>query len=93
MSQKFKVGDRVRRVKNDYRGMKIGDVSKIVSIDRAWIELEDYKGEHKMENFELVEKTLEELEILIPFWSVPIIEPLLMILPSIELTLRIDKPA
>lgn len=54
---KFKVGDKVRRIKESHMGMGKGDTAKII----GWgcldtVKLDVFDGEHSKENLELVEE-------------------------------------
>lgn len=59
----FKVGDRVRRIKDSYFDMKPGDTDTITSvrIKTPTLELKKHGTGHSSYNFELVEPTLQEL--------------------------------
>lgn len=52
---KFKVGDRVKRIASAHEGMKVGDVAVVKSIVDEWnLHLEGYSFAHDPQNFELV---------------------------------------
>ena len=55
MANKFKVGDKVRRVKDEWYGMRVGDVDtiKYISSDLT-ISLHKYGSGHSSRSFELV---------------------------------------
>jgi len=54
--EKFKVGDRVRRIKGKHRGMSIGDEAKVMEVSGSHVYLEEYNDGHDPENLELIEE-------------------------------------
>lgn len=54
MSNKFKVGDRVRRVYGNYGDMSAGDEDIVVECSGSCLELEKFGGGHAQSSFELV---------------------------------------
>lgn len=54
---KFKIGDKVLRIKDKHNGMNIGDIGTVTIISTIAIELKEYSGSHNIENFELVEES------------------------------------
>jgi hypothetical protein len=55
MDSKFKVGDKVRRVKNSWVGMKPGDIGTIKRISWDHLYFKEFVGGHDIDYFELVE--------------------------------------
>jgi hypothetical protein len=62
--EKFKVGDKVRRLKNEFGKMKPGNIGTIKSIEnKIDIKLIEFDGEHDVRNFELVQSSEPVYEI------------------------------
>lgn len=62
---KFKIGDRVRRIKGarSHISKKEGEIFTIVSIDKDGDIKDEKNMNHFKENLELAEKTLDDLEV------------------------------
>lgn len=55
----FKVGDKVRRIANEYNGMKVGDIGTVKQDERVGhVLLHEYGLAHDVRYLELVESTL-----------------------------------
>ena len=61
MENTFKVGDKVRRIKDAFCDMKTGDTDIITFIRLNALDLRKYGCGHASYNFELVEPTLQDL--------------------------------
>jgi hypothetical protein len=55
MDSKFKVGDKVRRIKDSWADMKPGDIGTIEKLDYAHLYFKEFDGGHDIDYFELVE--------------------------------------
>jgi hypothetical protein len=54
----FKIGDKVRRIRDSFGGMETGDVATVSGVlNTGDLQLIEYSGNHSVFNFELVKKT------------------------------------
>ena len=54
MVNKFKVGDKVKRINQQWRGMKIGDTGIIINNNEFGIHIKGYGSGHACNNFEQI---------------------------------------
>jgi len=59
---KFNIGDKVKRIRSEHEGMKVGDVGVVKSFEnRVSMLLEGYNSAHDPQNFELVVEDEKEI--------------------------------
>lgn len=64
--RKFEVGDKVRRIKESFNGMKVGDVGTVVEIKYEGVLIKEFNSPaycHDINNLELVEEEKEMFDM------------------------------
>ncbi|WMI33940.1 hypothetical protein SEA_ERENYEAGER_69 [Microbacterium phage Erenyeager] len=66
MSTAIKVGDKVRRTRDEFHGMKVGDTAVVKRVEvNAWaisVELDKYDGKHDSASLEVIEEFVDAID-------------------------------
>ncbi len=57
--QKFRIGEKVRRIKSAYCEMKIGDIGTVMDVSKYFLKINEFRGLHDPDNFELVNEPVK----------------------------------